>query len=377
MHLPKWVQRAVLLFLVVALFSAACSRGVNGAPQISSVSADRTSVAPGEIVTLTCVASDPDGDSLTYGWSYTGPCEAPIAGTSSTVDWSVAGALGTYTVSVIVDDGRGGTDQASCSVTVGVVVTTGSIDVRSSPAGARVFLDGAYTGNITPYVIGGVDVGEHAVELALVGHKDKEGMVTVTAGETSQVDWDMEEAEMATLTLQPGGVEGNDSYVLLAMPNNNYGTDAYLFAGAGSAGETYRCYLQFDLSSIPDTAVVIDAHLALFYLNSVGTGPVPIGAYRVTGVWGEDTMDWGGQPASAETPEDINPVPGTAALDWEYWDIEDLVQGWLDGSIPNHGVLMKDADEATEKAYKAFYSSDFEPDPNEWRPKLVVVYYEP
>jgi hypothetical protein len=377
MDLPKSVQWVVVAFLVVALFSSACSRSGNSPPQISSVSADRTSVAPGEVVVLTCVASDPDGDSLTYSWSYSGPCEAPIAGTSSTVDWSVAGALGTYTVSVVVDDGRGGTDQGSCLVTVGVTVTTGSIDVKSSPAGARVFLDGVDTGNVAPYVIGGVDAGEYTVMLTLTGHKNKDGTVTVAAGEASQVNWQLEEAEIATLTLQPGGVAGNDGHVFLATPNDNYGSEGYLFAGSGTADETCRSYLQFDLGSIPGAAVVIDAHLALFYMNSVGTGPAPIGAYRVTGVWDEDTMDWGSQPESEETPEDINSVPDTVALDWEYWDIGDLVQGWVDGSIPNHGVLLKDSDEATEKAYKAFYSSDFDPDPNKRRPKLVVVYYEP
>jgi hypothetical protein len=298
MDLPRWAQWAVVAFLVVALFSSACSRGGNRPPQVSSVTADRTSVAPGDVVVLTCVATDPDGDPLTYSWSYSGPCEAPIAGTNSTVNWSVAGNLGTYTVTVVVDDGRGGTDQGSCFVTVGVVVTAGSIDVKSSPAGARVFLDGADTGNITPYVIGGVDVGEHTVKLTLIGYKNEEGTVAVAAGEASHVNLALEEAVPATLTLQPGGAEGNDTYVYLATPNDNYGSDAYLFAGAGAAEETCRSYLQFDISSIPDTAVVMDAQLALFFVNSVGTGPVPIGAYRVTGVWDEYAMDWGGQPES-------------------------------------------------------------------------------
>lgn len=377
MDLPKWARWAVLAFVVVALCSPACSRGGNSPPQISSVTADRTSVAPGEVVVLTCVASDADGDSLTYSWSYSGPCEAPIAGAGSAVDWSVAGALGTYTVSVTVDDGRGGTDEGSCLVTVGVAVTTGSIDLGSSPPGARVFLDGADTGNTTPLVIGGVEVGEHTVKLTLTGHRDKEGTVTVAAGEVSRVDWDLEEAEIVTVTLQPNGVEGNDTYVLLGTPNGNYGSDAYLFAGVGGAGETCRSYLKFDLGAIPYGAVIIDAQLGLFYVNSVGTGAAPLGAYRVTGIWGEDTMDWGGQPGSEETPEDINAVPDSVALDWEYWGVSDLVQAWVNGSVPNHGVVLKDADEATEKAYKAFCSSDFDPDPDKRRPKLVVVYYEP
>ena len=377
MNSPKWAQWVVVSLLIAALFCAACSRGGNSPPQISSVSADRTSVAPGDVVVLTCIATDPDGDPLTYSWSYSGPCEAPIAGTNSTVNWSVAGNLGTYTVAVVVDDGRGGTDQGSCFVTVSVVTTTGSIDVKSSPAGAKVFLDGEDTGSITPYIIGGVDAGDHTLKLTLTGYEDKEGTVAVAAGEASYINWALEESPPISVTLQPGGADGNDTYVYLGAPNDNFGSDAYLFAGVAAVEEACRSYLQFDLSSIPDTAVVIDAQLALFYVNSVGSGPAPIGAYRVTGVWDEDTMDWGGQPESADTPEDINSVPDIVAHDWEYWDLGDLVQGWLDGSVPNHGVVLKDTDEAAEKAYKAFYSSDFDPDPNKRRPKLVVVYYEP
>jgi hypothetical protein len=121
--------------------------------------------------------------------------------------------------------------------------------------------------------------------------------------------------------------------------------------------------------------VVTDAELGLYYINSVGAGSAPIGAYKVTSSWGEDTMDWFGQPNFAETPEDTNTVPDATTLDWEYWYIDDLVQGWVDGSIANHGVLLKDTDESIEKAYKAFYSSDWGTAAQ--RPKLVVTYYEP
>ncbi len=375
MKLPKWSQWAVLVLVgVVLLFAGACAPG-NNPPQISSVSADPVNLAPGEISTLTCVATDPDGDTLTYSWKYSGPCEAAILETGSTVDWTVAGALGTYTVTVTVNDGKGGTAEGSCSVTVEVLVTAGSIDVKSSPAGATVYIDGTDTGNITPYVITDIDEGDHTIKLALTEHKDKEGTVTVNAGETTYINWQLEEAEMITATIQPGSADGEDTYVYLANPGNTHGSEPFVFAGAGIGNEICRLYLQFDLNAIPTTAVVTNAELGLYYLNSVGTGAAPIGAYSVTSSWDEDTMDWLGQPNSAETSEDINTVPAAVTLDWEYWYIEELVQGWVNGSIENHGVLLKDTDEATEKAYKAFYSSNWGTAAQ--RPKLVITYYEP
>ena len=64
----------VLTILVVAvLFSNACGKEQeeqipveNQIPVISSVSGDPGSVAPGDSSTITCVASDLDGDSLSF-----------------------------------------------------------------------------------------------------------------------------------------------------------------------------------------------------------------------------------------------------------------------------------------------------------------------
>ncbi len=183
------------------------------------------------------------------------------------------------------------------------------------------------------------------------------------------------EPQLTTETIQPGDADGKDTYVYFDNPGNTHGSEAFVFAGAGIGNEICRSYLQFDLSAIPTTAVVTTAELGLYYLNSVGTGHTPIGAYRVTSSWDEGAMNWHSQPESVTTPEDINTVPAAVTLDCEYWCINDLVQGWVNGSIENHGVLLKDNDEAMEKAYKAFYSSDWGTAAQ--RPNLVVTYYEP
>ena len=107
MKLPKWSQWAVLVLVGVALlFAGACAPG-NNSPQITSLSADPTTVGPGGNSTITCVASDPDGDTLTYSWSYSGPSTGSIVGTGSTVNWTVPDTEGTYAVSVTVADGKG------------------------------------------------------------------------------------------------------------------------------------------------------------------------------------------------------------------------------------------------------------------------------
>jgi outer membrane protein OmpA-like peptidoglycan-associated protein len=85
-------------------------------PPTITCSADRSSVYSGEKVHITTNASDPDGDPLTYTWHANA---GQIVGSGAAVDFDTTGlAPGNYTVTVRVDDGRGG--AADCSSTVEV-----------------------------------------------------------------------------------------------------------------------------------------------------------------------------------------------------------------------------------------------------------------
>lgn len=86
---------------------------VNRVP-MASCTAEKGSVyaESDETIGVSVRASDPDNDTLTYGWSATG---GRIDGTGTSVRWNSAGtAPGVYTVTANVNDGMGGT--ASCSV---------------------------------------------------------------------------------------------------------------------------------------------------------------------------------------------------------------------------------------------------------------------
>jgi outer membrane protein OmpA-like peptidoglycan-associated protein len=85
-------------------------------PPTIACSADRSSVFAGEKVHITTNASDPDGDPLTYTWHANA---GQITGSGAAVDFDTTGlAPGNYSVTVRVDDGRGG--AADCTSTVEV-----------------------------------------------------------------------------------------------------------------------------------------------------------------------------------------------------------------------------------------------------------------
>jgi hypothetical protein len=342
---------------------------INAPPAIASLTPSTTELAPGGSCTVTCTATDPDGDTLTYDWTAS---DGTITGTGSSVTWTAPPTEGTYTVTVTVSDGKGGTDSDSCAITV--EMKFGSIDIQSSPSGAAVFLNGVDTGNITPYTITNLTPGTYAIKLVYYHYQDREASVTVNANETTYINWSLTYAPELTLTIQPGAAAGKDTYVYPTAPEDNWGDLERVAAGSG-AGNTARAYLEFSLAALPEDAVITSARLSLFYWYSSTPDVAPIGIYAVLEPWSESVVTWNIQPAFATTPEYSINVPAAVSNAFLNWYITDLVKGWWDGTIPNCGVMLKDTDESTEEAWKRFYSSDWGTAAE--RPKLIITYFVP
>jgi hypothetical protein len=90
--------------------------GFNFPPEIMSLTATPSSVLVNGTVALEVVATDPDGDPLTYNWTATGgTIDSP---TSSTPIWTAPAIDGTYGITVEVLDGT-----TSVSLSIEIVVS--------------------------------------------------------------------------------------------------------------------------------------------------------------------------------------------------------------------------------------------------------------
>ena len=87
-------------------------------PPVASCSANPASVfqGSGDTAAVHVTASDPDNDPLTYSYTATG---GTVEGTGPDARWNSAGAaVGTYTVTAKVDDGKGGTVSCAADIKV-------------------------------------------------------------------------------------------------------------------------------------------------------------------------------------------------------------------------------------------------------------------
>jgi hypothetical protein len=101
-----------------AMDSVAITVRTNDAPTIASLTAGAEWTAPLNSVQVTCSASDPDGDAVSYEWSASG---GDISGTGAVAGWTAPQKLGIYDITVVVTDsyGSSATDSVAISVATG------------------------------------------------------------------------------------------------------------------------------------------------------------------------------------------------------------------------------------------------------------------
>jgi hypothetical protein len=87
----------------------------NKLPTINSLVADADWTLPSGSLNVTCAASDPDGDELSYEWTAS---RGDISGTGPEVTWTPPEEVGIYHVTVAVTDGYGSSATDSLSISV-------------------------------------------------------------------------------------------------------------------------------------------------------------------------------------------------------------------------------------------------------------------
>jgi hypothetical protein len=100
----RYLVIAVVVVAAVALSTLIYTVLANHRPVISRLLADSAWTTPSGSLQVTCTASDPDGDEMSYAWSTTG---GVVAGEGASVTWIAPERAGYYYVTVNVTDGRG------------------------------------------------------------------------------------------------------------------------------------------------------------------------------------------------------------------------------------------------------------------------------
>ncbi|MBU1718110.1 MAG: DNRLRE domain-containing protein, partial [Bacteroidetes bacterium] len=165
-----------------------------------------------------------------------------------------------------------------------------------------------------------------------------------------------------------------DAMVSSYAPDGNYGNnEAYSSYAWTSGGAVYqRGYMEFNLDTIPENAVIIDATLILSGIDHSGANISYLEC--VTAAWEEAVITWNNQPAT-DTNHRITLAQTTSSTENKDVDMKYFVQQWLSGNLDNYGIRIKLETEAVYRKMR-FASSDYTTDTT-LRPYLIVTYSLP
>ena len=190
-----------------------------------------------------------------------------------------------------------------------------------------------------------------------------------------------------TTILQPDATKGKDATIFSQTPNLNLGTDtdfivmSWTWFSQGLGEGDRRSLIDFDLSSIPNNATIVNATLDFSFNKTSTAYPSIASRYatskpnesylrRITSQWDELTVTWANQPTY--TLENQVVIPNNSGIETDVTvDVTNLIKDQKNNPNESFGLAFS---LVTEEIYRAmlFASSDHL-DPNK-RPKLTVKY---
>ena len=178
-------------------------------------------------------------------------------------------------------------------------------------------------------------------------------------------------ANLKTAAIAGGG--GANTFIYTGANPVPQGSTNYLeLTDNGNADQSYGL-VRFSFSTITKNALVKDATLRLKRYDGESSA-LPnrkLDVYRLTSTWDPASATWSVPWARPGGDYPASPVASSPITDNRYytWRLDGLVAGWVDGTMPNNGVLLKPTG-LLDSRFSAFTNSDGN------GPVLTVNYYE-
>ncbi|OYT31890.1 hypothetical protein B6U93_02805 [Candidatus Woesearchaeota archaeon ex4484_78] len=178
----------------------------------------------------------------------------------------------------------------------------------------------------------------------------------------------------------------SDSTIISFFPNTNFGNFASIPIGTFLKKNPMRGLIKFNLSSIPSKARIISANLSLYFFYSTVGGSRTHAVHRVQQFparnWIETQVTWNSYNGTDSwtipggdyntTPTDTQTFDNSALNSWITYNVTTDVQNFINNHTLNFGWIIKDTDETTQRAIRAYASSENN-NPAK-RPKLQISY---
>lgn len=166
-----------------------------------------------------------------------------------------------------------------------------------------------------------------------------------------------------------------DSGVIESVPTFSAPSNPYFVLNSRPGGDFDHNFMRFDLSALPADATISSAQLQVYINAAPSANSLNVELGRVDADWSQTTLNWNNQPAIAWSGASQT-VTGVGPL---AWPLAPLLQAWLDGSQPNHGVAIRGQTPNTGAVQADTIDAADDPatDADGFPPRLVVTYTVP
>lgn len=206
---------------------------------------------------------------------------------------------------------------------------------------------------------------------------------------TPDTAWLRDESRVYPVTIDPtvqtnlsaDQIKATEAYS--RYPTQNYGTAHLMYAGTmypNDVRQEYRAFVQLPMPTTPAGVRrrVVAAKLILTNYAEYNTRakPAQVDVHQITSSWGENTLTWNNMPSYSSTVSDyLLGYPGAGTCTF---DITTLADGWVNGTIPNYGVVLIGHDPkpivTTNGNNMCWYSDNISGSLLGYRPKAWISY---
>jgi hypothetical protein len=171
-----------------------------------------------------------------------------------------------------------------------------------------------------------------------------------------------------------------DTFVHAGLSSSNFGsaTDMWI-SESGSA------FVKWNLSGLPQKAMIDAAYARLGYFNASGVPTVTVSAHRITNDWSESQATYsqrftgvawntagGDYDATSEVSATLYGTP-PFTVQYPSWYLQSLVANWKSGFYSNYGILFRGTPSIPGNFNKIVYSKE-SIDGNRFSPQLDLYY---
>lgn len=164
------------------------------------------------------------------------------------------------------------------------------------------------------------------------------------------------------------------------QPTVNFGSATLVTSGKTFTNTpTFRVWMtrghyQFDLSAAVGRPLPTRARLRVYQETSMAAGCLDVTVHRVTQPWTESALTWQNKPTHDPAVEARQCVGDSFDPGFKNFDVTALVHAWLQATVPNYGLVIRDPTESTAGAARPLHATSRESAMTDRQPQLELAW---